>query len=91
MKMLCKIGASVNDKTNTDRVVLEDIYIDGKFFRDHVWVHKSKRFSGVKKGDVISATVKLENYHDPKTNRPTKVGIKHIRNLRIVDLSALSL
>ena len=91
MRMLCKMGMSVNDKTNTDRIVLEDVYIDGEFFRDHVWVPRSKRFEGINEGDVITATVKLQNYPDPETNRMTKVGIKHIRNLSVVPLSVRSL
>lgn len=82
------------DRLNEERVVLEDVYVDGKYFKDHSWVKMSKRLENaqtsqnprkVKKGDIISATAEVSEYLNGSSMADRKLGLKTFRHVRIVE------
>lgn len=68
--------------SNVDRVLLQDIFVNGQYFRDHVWVRKSKRFKGISSGSVINAFGTLVEYRGEKGK---KLGLRHLRAVKILE------
>ena len=81
MVVSAKVERFITDRLGVDRVVLSNIYVDGKFFRDHAWIKSSKRFNRIKVGDVFTATAEMYDYIDVDTNKATKKGLRHFRNI----------
>ncbi len=80
VKLVAKVGMIYKDShTHQDKIVLEDVYINGVFFRDHSHLKLSKRFAGVNRGDVITAWATLIRYLDVDTLKEDKLGFKSVR------------
>ena len=62
--------------SGTTRIILEDIYLDGVFWRDHAWVGNNHRLPS--KGR-FTATCKTHSY--PGLDGGSKIGVSHIRNV----------
>jgi len=65
------------------QVILVDIYINGHYFRDHLYITMNKRFNDIKDGSRIEATAFLKYYYDVDTNKLNKIGFERIRNVRL--------
>jgi len=66
-------------------VLFHDVYIDGKYFRDHIWVKNSKVLSRAKleKNQKYEFNCKIGEYMD--INNPTgskKIGLKSIASMK---------
>ena len=70
-----------NDRVMVDYVLIKAVYVNGKFFRDHNFIKYSRRLKGIKKGDIISFTSKLEEYIDSENITKKKIGFKSIRSV----------
>ena len=87
-KLLSKFSARVeqtryDNRFGSDRVLLIGVTKDGKKWRDHVWIKPRKNLmKQLHRGDIISFTGREYNYIDIDTNKPTKCGIKHLRNIQ---------
>ncbi len=62
VNIVAKVTKISNDKTNNDRVLFEDIYVNGEFFRDHHWLKRTRRLNVVSEGDTITAIATLIEY-----------------------------
>ena len=62
VNIVAKVTKISNDKTNNDRVLFEDIYVNGEFFRDHHWLKRTRRLNVVSEGDTITTTATLIEY-----------------------------
>ena len=82
MEVSAKVDRFITDRMGVDRVVLSNIYVDGKFFRDHAWVKSSRRFKRLKAGDMFTATAEVYDYIDVDTNKATKKGLRHFRHIK---------
>jgi len=76
-----------SDRSGVMRVVLKDVKVDGKPFRDHVWVKPNKQLEnlGAKEGDMIEGTAKLYEYQDINDANKRKVGLKKLRSLTVTE------
>lgn len=72
-----------SDKSGTGRILLEDVAVDGEFFRDHVWAKTNKQFAnlGLSEGEILIGNAKLYVYDDLDNPRQKKIGLKKLRNL----------
>ena len=77
---------SNNDYMVTDYILLEDVYIQGEYWRDHCYIKKSERLEGVSKDDLISFTATLYEYLDSEDVTNMKIGVKEIRSVKKVML-----
>jgi len=69
-----------NDKSGIDRLLLKEVYFNGKFFRDHLWIKKTGRLNKAKENEKISFTGRVLHYPDAEKEEP-KIGLTHIRNV----------
>lgn len=68
--------------SNSDMILLKDVYINDNFFRDHAWIKMTKRLSVLVVGDKFTATATVIKYYDLETNREEKLGLRSFRNVR---------
>ena len=67
------------------KVLLRNVRINGNLlFRDHVWIKESKIIKPLKIGDVLQFTGRIEKYLNPETLKYDKLGIVHIRNIKVL-------
>jgi len=79
-----QVVATFNRRSQNNHVLLNDVIIDGEFFRDHVWVKNSKRFDRFKKDDQITFTAEFKEYLDSSNVNNTKKGLRHIRFVKVL-------
>ena len=72
-----------NSQIDLKQIILGDIYINGHYFRDHLYITMNKRFNDLKEGSRIKATAFLKYYYDVDTNKLDKIGFERIRNVRL--------
>jgi hypothetical protein len=68
-----------------DMILLENVYVNGEFFRDHSWIKMIKRFAFFKSGDTFTANATVYEYIDPDNIEQKKIGIKSLR--RVYEIS----
>lgn len=92
VSILAKVSKITLDKNRNRVIVLEDVHVDGEYFRCHSWVKLSKRLEHpsnvdrkLKDGDVINATAEVSEYIDSGDLSNRKVGFKTFRNVRIME------
>ena len=69
-----------------DRVLLIGVERDGKPWRDHLWIKpRSKDYKKLRRGQAVTFTAQEYTYIDINTNKPTKLGLKHIRSIKHVN------
>ncbi|MDY0138260.1 MAG: hypothetical protein RBR50_01050 [Candidatus Izemoplasmatales bacterium] len=68
--------------SNVDRALLQDVFVNGQYFRDHVWVRKSKRFKDIGSGTVINAFCTLVEY---RGENEKKLGLRHLRGVKVIN------
>lgn len=71
----------------TDRIVLTNLTLNDEPFRDHCWTKFTKRLRNVRYGDVIEFTADKVIYPDSQDVTSTKVGIRSLRNVKILERS----
>ena len=69
-----------HDYTSTDRLLLEDVYVNDSYFRDHVWVKATKRFSKLTVGDSFTSTAMLKTYISVDGQ---KIGLEEFRSITV--------
>ena len=72
-----------NRQIDLKQVILGNIYINGHYFRDHLYITMNKRFNDAKEGSRIKATAFLKYYYDVETNKLSKIGFERIRSVRL--------
>lgn len=92
VSILAKVSKITLDKNRNRVVVLEDVSVDGEYFRCHSWVKLTRRLEHpsnidrkLKDGDTISATAEVSEYIDSSDLSNRKIGFKTFRNVRIVE------
>ena len=72
---------SNRDYTVINHVLLCDVHVNGVFFRDHVWVKKSKQLCDEKfnKGDKLCCTAIVCEYINVDDAKKPKIGFRHVR------------
>ena len=73
----------VSGHSGDEMILVNDVYVNGEFFRDHSWIKMTKRLSVVSAGDKVSSTAILMDYFDTNTNKKYKVGFRSFRNVKI--------
>jgi len=84
VSFVAKVGKiTESDCSGVGRMALEDIQVDGEFFRDHTWIRLNRQINNLnlKRGDMISGTAKLFAYQDIEDKNREKYGLKKLRNL----------
>ena len=84
VSVVAKVKNIHKSRNNVMMIVLEDIYINGNYFRDHLYVRRAKRLSCLNEGDFFTATAIVYLYPDIETNRVDKVGLDTFRSVKIV-------
>lgn len=94
VSVVAKVTKVFIDKLKVERVVLEDIYINGEYFKDHSWIKMSKRLENaqtskkprkVKTGDIISATAEISEYLNGSCTADRKLGLKTFRHVVVTN------
>ena len=69
-----------------DRVLLNDVIVNGEVFRDHTWVEYKEPMGKLESGDFISFNASYHTFVglDEDNKYIQKKGFKKINNLRIV-------
>ena len=75
----------VSRQLNSEMVLLNDIYVNGSYFRDHTFVKKTKRLSILHVGDKFSANATLIDYHCSTSGKLDKLGLKSFRSIYIIE------
>ena len=70
--------------TNSELVLLYDVYVNGSYFRDHAFVKKTKRLSVLNTGDKFGAKATLIDYHCSNSGKLDKLGLKSFRSVYII-------
>ena len=73
----------VDRTSNVEMILLNDVYINGEYFRNHAWVKMTKRLSSVSAGVNISASAKLIEYFGCD-GKGDKLGFRSIRSVKIL-------
>lgn len=69
---------------NCPRVLIKNVFIDGVFVRDHMWIKlKSKQLSKIKRAHMLKATGRITYYLNPVTLKKDKIGLEKIANIEI--------
>ncbi len=76
------VVATFNRRSQNNHVLLDDVFVDDEFFRDHVWVRNSKRFERFKKGDNMTFTAEFKEYIDSSDINKNKLGLRRIRYVK---------
>lgn len=80
--VICKAYVSERLETRYDfkyKILLKEVFVYGKFFRNHTFVKSSKHWVDVKVGDFVTFSAKVSIYfHRGKR----KKGLRHIRNIQ---------
>ncbi len=71
--------------TNSELVLLYEVYVNGSFFRDHTFVKKTKRLSVLNTGDKFGANATLIDYHCSSSGKLDKLGLKSFRSVYIIE------
>ncbi len=71
--------------SNSELVLLYDVYVNGSFFRDHTFVKKTKRLSVLNTGDKFGANATLIDYHCSSSGKLDKLGLKSFRSVYIIE------
>jgi len=82
-----RVTATLKRVSQHNHILIQDVYLEGVFFRDHVWLRHNKRLDSFHPGDRITFTAKLKNYIDSSDINKTKVGLRGIRNVQVVESS----
>ena len=63
-KVKCEAVIADISKTQTglQRVLLNDVFVNGTYLRDHTFMKHSKRWKSCKIGDTVTFTAELRNY-----------------------------
>ncbi len=69
--------------SNSELVLLYDVYVNGSYFRDHVFVKKTKRLSVLKTGYKFCANATLIDYHCSTSGKLDKLGLRSFRSVYI--------
>ena len=70
--------------SNSEMILLSDVYVNNSYFKDHSWVKRTKRLSVLSDGDKISANATLVNYHCSNSGKRDKLGLKSFRSVYII-------
>ena len=70
--------------SNSELVLLYDVYVNGSYFRDHTFVKKTKRLSVLNTGDKFGANATLIDYHCSTSGKLDKLGLKSFRSVYII-------
>jgi len=65
-----------------DYLLLKDIHINGKYWRDHSFVKRSRRLRLLNLGDSFNATCKIKHYLDSENINNIKIGLTEFRNIK---------
>lgn len=68
------------------RILLRDVRLEGKLFRDHAWIVEERRIKDFKDLSIIAFTAKIRDYLDPDDLNTPKKGIRSLRNIRVIKM-----
>ena len=86
VKVTARIHNIGIDRTSNNKmIVLEDVYVNEVYFRDHAWVRYTKRFRMLHKDDIFTAAAVLINYNYSNDTKLDKFGLKSFRSVRVVE------
>lgn len=84
VEVIAEVEKIVRSKhSNSEMILLKDIYVNGEYFRDHAWIKMTKRLSVLVVGDKFTATATVMKYYDLETNREEKLGLKSFRSVKL--------
>lgn len=69
-----------------DRVLLNNVYVNGEIFRDHTWVEHHKDMDEFESGDILVFNASYHTFMGLNADEKyvQKKGFKKIRNLKVV-------
>lgn len=87
--IVTKIGKA---RDGNDAVLIEDVHVNGEYYKDHAWIKMSKRLQypggidepPLKVGDKIKSTAEVYEYLDGSSVSDMKIGFKTFRSVRII-------
>ena len=68
------------DISNKGRILLNQVCVNKKSFRDHAWINITKNINHLREGDTILAFAKIKKY---KTNDKDKKSLKNLKSLEV--------
>ncbi len=82
VSVICKVDRiSRNNYLTSDFLLLRDVYFNGDFFRNHLYVKRSKRLEFACKDDVLTFTAIVKTYLDVDDVTQTKLGLCSVRQV----------
>ena len=81
------ITLSVVATANTEKLLIKEVYVNGEYFRDHVWIKNTKKLKVLSKGDKFTATATLIEYASIDGK---KFGLRSFKSV-VVDKEELKL
>ncbi len=76
---------AVSRHSNSEVLLLKDIYVNGSYFRDHTFTKRTKRLNKLEEGDTFTATATLIEYHCSTSGKLDKLGLKSFRSVNIIE------
>lgn len=82
--MMVRVKAIFNHKNNQNKVLVDDVLVDGEFFKTHSWLPYCKGMRNLRKGDIFTFNATECEYIGLSGDKQVlKRGFKDLSNISL--------